>query len=53
MAAAVVPPIYTVLLRYRLQLLDTPVQRIAMHCFEQFDGLVHNEDSTTRNIMCQ
>lgn len=42
-AATVVPPIDAVLLRYRLQLFDSPIQRIAIHGFEQFDGLVHGK----------
>lgn len=53
MAAAVMPPIDAVLLRYRLQLLYSPIQRIAVHGFEQFHGLVHMKNSITRNIICQ
>lgn len=47
------PPIDAVLLRYRLQLFDAPIQRIAIHGFEQFDGLVHGKHSITHNIIRQ
>jgi hypothetical protein len=47
------PPIDAVLLRYRLQLIDSPIEWIAIHGFEQFDGLVHGTYSITHNIIRQ
>jgi len=53
MAAAVVPPIDTVLLGHGLELRELPIQGIAPHGNQQLRSRVHGRHDTAGNIAAQ
>jgi len=46
MAAFLMPPVNAMLSRYRLQICDLPIPRIAPHCGDQLGRSVHGRDTT-------